>query len=82
MRLALAEKRVEVELVEQQPWLREITFLRLNPAAQVPVFADAADAVICDSGAICEYLEETRPEPPLDALCKCMSGSPSIFDRA
>ncbi|MEM1316109.1 MAG: glutathione S-transferase family protein, partial [Pseudomonadota bacterium] len=58
-------KRVEVELVEQQPWLRPIAFLRLNPAAQVPVFADGPDAVICDSGAICEYLEETRPEPPL-----------------
>ncbi|MEM6441276.1 MAG: glutathione S-transferase family protein [Pseudomonadota bacterium] len=63
--LALAEKRVEVELAEQQPWRREIAFLRLNPAAQVPVFVDGPDAVICDSAAICEYLEETRPDPPL-----------------
>lgn len=67
-RLALAEKRVEVELVEQTPWLRELDFLRLNPAATVPVFEDDAahgKAVICDSAAICEYLEETRPERAL-----------------
>jgi glutathione S-transferase len=68
VRLALAEKRIEVELVEQTPWTRELDFLRLNPAATVPVLEDGAGpgrAVICDSAAICEYLEETRPEPAL-----------------
>lgn len=67
-RLVLAEKRVEVELVEETPWTRELPFLRLNPAARVPVFVDDeahGNAVICDSNAICEYLEETRPDRPL-----------------
>ncbi|MBR26108.1 glutathione S-transferase [Albimonas donghaensis] len=68
VRLALAEKRVEVELIEETPWTRELPFLRLNPAATVPVFVDDpghGGAVVADSAAICEYLEETRPEPPL-----------------
>jgi glutathione S-transferase len=33
----------------------------LNPAAEVPVLLDQ-DRVIVDSGVICEYLDETRPE--------------------
>ena len=68
VRLALAEKRLEVDLVEQTPWTRPMDFLRLNPAGAVPVLEDDAGhgrAVICDSAAICEYLEETRPERPL-----------------
>jgi glutathione S-transferase len=65
VRLALAEKRVEVELIEETPWRREIDFLRLNPAGAVPVFVDAEAGTVCDSAAICEYLEETRPTPPL-----------------
>ena len=68
VRLALAEKRLEVDLVEQTPWTRSVEFLRLNPAGVVPVFEDDelhGRAVICDSAVICEYLEETRPERPL-----------------
>ena len=65
VRLALAEKRVEVELVEETPWRRELDFMRLNPAATVPVFVDAEAGPVSDSAAICEYLEETRPGPPL-----------------
>lgn len=65
IRLALAEKKIEVELVEEAPWERKLDFLRLNPAATTPVFVDADGAVIADSYAIFEYLEETRPETPL-----------------
>ena len=39
----------------------------LNPAAEVPVLLDG-ERVIVDSWAICEYLEETRPERRLLAL--------------
>jgi glutathione S-transferase len=38
--------------------------VRLNPRRQVPILIDG-DAVIRDSTVICEYLEETRPEPAL-----------------
>ena len=65
VRLALAEKRIEVELVEETPWTRDLDFLRLNPAAKAPVFVDEDGTVVADSAAIVEYLEETRPERPL-----------------
>ncbi len=64
IRLVLAEKRIEVELVEEPTWERRMDFLRMNPAGQVPVLR-IDDLVLADSGAIFEYLEETCPEPPL-----------------
>ena len=64
IRLVLAEKKIEVELVEEKPWERRMDFLRLNPAGQVPVLK-IDDLVLADSGAIFEYLEETQPDPPL-----------------
>lgn len=64
VRLALAEKRVEVALSEEAWWERRIDFLRLNPAGQVPVL-EIDGLVLCDSAAIVEYLDETRPDPPL-----------------
>jgi maleylpyruvate isomerase len=42
----------------------EPEYRRLNPQARVPVLADG-DAVLTQSLAIVEYLEEVRPEPPL-----------------
>jgi glutathione S-transferase len=64
IRLVLAEKKIEVELIEEQPWERRMDFLRLNPAGRVPVLK-LDDQVLADSAAIFEYLEETSPEPPL-----------------
>ncbi len=64
IRLVLAEKKIEVELVEEKPWERRMDFLRLNPAGQVPVLK-IDDLVLADSSAIFEYLEETQPDPPL-----------------
>ena len=40
------------------------SYLRLNPQAQMPAFADGS-AVIIQSMAIIEYLEETHPLPAL-----------------
>jgi glutathione S-transferase len=61
IRLVLAEKKIEVELVEERVWERRMDFLRLNPAGQVPVLR-IDGLTLCDSGAIFEYLEEAYPE--------------------
>lgn len=64
VRLTLAEKRIEVELVEERYWEQDPDFLRRNPAAKVPVLK-MDGKMMADSGAICEYLEEKYPEPTL-----------------
>ncbi len=64
VRLSLAEKKIEVELVEERYWEQDPDFLRRNPAGKVPVLR--MDGIIMsESAAICEYIEETRPEPSL-----------------
>ena len=64
VRLSLAEKKIEVELVEERYWEADPDFLRRNPAAKVPVLR-LDGVMMSESAAICEYIEETRPEPPL-----------------
>lgn len=64
IRLVLAEKKIEVELVEEKTWDRRMDFLRLNPAGQVPVLK-IDGLTLADSNAIFEYLEEVYPDPPL-----------------
>lgn len=64
VRLVLAEKKIEVELVEERYWEREMDFLRRNPAGKVPVLKMDGQ-VLAESGAICELIEEKHPEPPL-----------------
>ncbi|MBD3679960.1 MAG: glutathione S-transferase family protein [Rhodobacteraceae bacterium] len=64
VRLVLAEKKIEVELVEERYWERDPDFLRRNPAAKVPVLRMDGRAM-SESMAICEYLEERYPDPPL-----------------
>ncbi|GAA6180547.1 MULTISPECIES: glutathione S-transferase family protein [unclassified Shimia] len=64
VRLVLAEKRIEVELVEERYWEQDPDFLRRNPAAKVPVLK-MDGKMMADSNAICEYLEEKHPEPAL-----------------
>ncbi|MXQ08369.1 glutathione S-transferase family protein [Alphaproteobacteria bacterium GH1-50] len=64
VRLSLAEKRLEVELVEERYWERDADFLRRNPAGKVPVLK-IDGLTLTESAAICEYLEERNPDPSL-----------------
>ncbi|TKZ19368.1 glutathione S-transferase family protein [Shimia litoralis] len=64
VRLSLAEKRIEVELVEERYWEQDPDFLRRNPAAKVPVLK-IDGKIMAESAAICEYLEEKYPDPSL-----------------
>ncbi|KAJ57152.1 glutathione S-transferase [Actibacterium mucosum KCTC 23349] len=64
VRLVLAEKKIEVDLIEERYWERDPDFLRRNPAGKVPVLRIDGLAM-AESQAICEYLEETHPTPAL-----------------
>ncbi|MFK7761855.1 MAG: glutathione S-transferase family protein [Roseobacter sp.] len=64
VRLSLAEKKLEVELVEERYWEEDPEFMRRNPAGKVPVLK-IDNTIMTESAAICEYIEETRPEPSL-----------------
>lgn len=64
VRLVLAEKKIEVELIEERYWEGRKDFLLMNPAGKVPVLR-TSDLILSESNAICEYLEETTPEPRL-----------------
>lgn len=44
---------------------RKPEFLKLNPAGQTPALAIDQNTVISETAAICEYLEEKHPLPPL-----------------
>lgn len=65
VRIVLAEKQVEFSMQVEQVWERRREFLVLNPAGEVPVLVEPDGTVLCDSTAICEYLEEISPEPRL-----------------
>ena len=64
VRLCLGEKRLEVELVEERYWEKDPDFLRRNPAGKVPVLR-IDEMNLSESMAICEYLEDKFPNPPL-----------------
>ena len=64
VRLSLAEKKIECELIEERYWKQEPEFLRRNPAGKVPILK-IDNKILTESAAICEYLEDMYPEPPL-----------------
>lgn len=64
VRLVLAEKRIEVELVEERYWEQDADFMRRNPAGKVPVLK-MGNKFYTESQAICEFLEELHPTPAL-----------------
>jgi len=64
IRLVLAEKGIEVELVEEAPWEKRMDYLRQNPSGKVPMLK-IDGRTLAESSAIFEYLEEVYPDPPL-----------------
>lgn len=64
IRLVIAEKKLEVDLIDEYPWENRTDFLVLNPAGKVPVLRDG-EIVLGESHAIFEYLEEKHPTPAL-----------------
>ena len=68
VRIALGEKKLPFELVAEPVWEKRPEFIALNPANDVPVLIEPDGAVLADSAAIVEYLDEGQPEPPLLGL--------------
>jgi len=64
VRLSLAEKKIECELIEERYWEKDPDFLRRNPAGKVPVLK-IDGMTMAESAAICEYLEDRYPDPCL-----------------
>jgi glutathione S-transferase len=64
VRLLLGEKNIGYELVRESPWLQREEFLHLNPTGQTPVMVQG-QLVLANSGAICEYFEETVEKAPM-----------------
>lgn len=65
VRVALAEKGIDYELLEIHPVKRPAELRELNPLGRVPVLQTPDGAALRESGVICEYLEETYPDVPL-----------------
>lgn len=65
VRLVMAEKKLDFEMKIERTWERRDEFLSLNPTGKVPVLVEDDGSVIADSTAICEYLDELHPDPPL-----------------
>jgi len=65
VRISLAEKSLEFELVLEKTWERRAEFMALDPAGDVPILVEENGAVIASASAILEYLEEVYPTPSL-----------------
>ncbi len=68
VRMFLAEKSVELPLVQINTREREQfeeSFKAINPLSMVPVLELDDGTCIAESVAICRYIEELHPEPPL-----------------
>jgi glutathione S-transferase len=65
VRIALAEKGVEVETVEIDLSDRPAWLYEKNPAGRVPVIEEDGGSPLPESAVIMEFLEERYPEPAL-----------------
>lgn len=62
--VALAIKQLPYEQKQQIPFIKDPEYRKINPLGKIPTLQDG-DLTLCDSTVICEYLEDTYPQPPL-----------------
>jgi glutathione S-transferase len=63
-RMQIYAKGLQVEFVEAYGQVSKEELAVMNPMGKIPVLEDG-DLILPESGAICEYLEERFPEPPM-----------------
>jgi glutathione S-transferase len=61
VRIALAEKKIEYDLIEESPWKAETTVPNYNPLGKVPVFVLDDGTTLFDSRVIVDYLDTMSP---------------------
>ena len=61
VRVALAEKKIEYDLIEESPWAAGTTVPTYNPLGKVPVFVLDDGTTLFDSRVIVEYLDTVSP---------------------
>ncbi len=59
VRIVLAEKNIDFDLIDEKYWEREQHFLELNPAGEIPVLLSERSKPVCGAMPICEFIEET-----------------------
>ena len=74
VRIVLAEKGINVEIIYVDPATPPEDLIELNPYASVPTLVDR-DLVLYDSQVIMEYLDERFPHPPLMPVDPVSRGS-------
>src|SRR2546425_8218035 len=65
VRVALAEKKIQYEMIVPENKNEDPAFARLNPFRKTPVLALEDGRTIYESTVINEYLEETQPQPAM-----------------
>jgi glutathione S-transferase len=61
VRIALAEKKIEYELVQASPWTPDTTVPSYNPLGKIPVLVLDDGTSLYDSRVIVEYLDTVSP---------------------
>ena len=61
VRIALAEKKIEYDFVEDSPWAPDTTVPTYNPLGKVPVLLLDDGTALFDSRVIVEYLDTVSP---------------------
>jgi len=61
VRIALAEKKIEYDFVEESPWAAQTTVPTYNPLGKVPVLVLDDGTTLFDSRVIVEYLDTVSP---------------------
>src|SRR5438477_6830096 len=61
VRIAIAEKKIECELVEESPWAAGTSVPDYNPLGKVPVLVLDDGTALYDSRVIVEYLDTVSP---------------------
>ena len=61
VRIAIAEKKIECELVEESPWVPGTSVPNYNPLGKVPVLVLDDGTALYDSRVIVEYLDTVSP---------------------